>query len=34
MSESEKPSFCTATKPTSPEVTREQAMDAVRTLLR
>ena len=34
MSETEKPSFCTATKPTSPEVTREQAMDAVRTLLR
>ncbi|MGH8213350.1 MAG: GTP cyclohydrolase I, partial [Rhodanobacteraceae bacterium] len=34
MSETPKPSLCTATKPTSPEVTREQAMDAVRTLLR
>ncbi|HEY3520293.1 MAG TPA: GTP cyclohydrolase I FolE [Rhodanobacteraceae bacterium] len=35
MSETPKPpSLCTATKPTSPEVTREQAMGAVRTLLR
>jgi len=34
MSETSKPSLCTATRPTSPEVTREQAMDAVRTLLR
>ncbi|HJU08895.1 MAG TPA: GTP cyclohydrolase I FolE [Rhodanobacteraceae bacterium] len=35
MSEIPKPpSLCTATRPTSPEVTREQAMDAVRTLLR
>src|SRR5579885_1826940 len=35
MSEFPKPpSLCTATKPTSPEVTREQAMAAVRTLLR
>jgi GTP cyclohydrolase I len=34
MSETPKPSLCTATRPTSPEVTREQAMDAVRTLLR
>ncbi|HET6632493.1 MAG TPA: GTP cyclohydrolase I FolE [Rhodanobacteraceae bacterium] len=28
------PSLCAASKPTSPAVTREQAMDAVRTLLR
>ncbi len=35
MSEIPKPlSPCTASRPTSPEVTREQAMDAVRTLLR
>lgn len=34
MTDQPKPSFCPATKPTSPEVTREQAMDAVRTLLR
>jgi GTP cyclohydrolase I len=34
MAETPKPSFCTLTKPTSPEVTREQAMEAVRTLLR
>ncbi|MDE2498481.1 MAG: GTP cyclohydrolase I FolE, partial [Xanthomonadaceae bacterium] len=34
MSESGKPSLCAASRPTSPEVTREQAMDAVRTLLR
>ena len=34
MSESRKPSLCAASRPTSPEVTREQAMDAVRTLLR
>ena len=34
MSESGKPSLCAADQPTSPEVTREQAMDAVRTLLR
>jgi GTP cyclohydrolase IA len=29
-----KSSLCATTRPTSPEVTREQAMDAVRTLLR
>ncbi|MGH8233337.1 MAG: GTP cyclohydrolase I FolE [Rhodanobacteraceae bacterium] len=34
MSESGKPSLCAAAKPTSPPVTRDQAMDAVRTLLR
>ena len=34
MSESRKPSLCAASRPTSPEVTREQALDAVRTLLR
>jgi GTP cyclohydrolase I len=34
MSESGKPSLCAATRPTSPAVTREQALDAVRTLLR
>ena len=34
MAETPKPSFCSLTQPTSPEVTREQAMDAVRTLLR
>ncbi len=34
MSESGKPSLCASQRPTSPEVTREQAMDAVRTLLR
>ncbi|HEU4857605.1 MAG TPA: GTP cyclohydrolase I FolE [Rhodanobacteraceae bacterium] len=34
MTEPRKPSLCAAAKPTSPEVTREQAMDAVRTLLR
>ena len=34
MTDSSKPSLCTATQPTSPEVTREQALDAVRTLLR
>jgi GTP cyclohydrolase I len=34
MSDSAKPSLCAADQPTSPEVTREQAMDAVRTLLR
>ena len=34
MSETPKPSLCTASQPTSPEVTREQALDAVRTLLR
>ena len=34
MSESRKSSLCAAARPTSPEVTREQAMDAVRTLLR
>lgn len=34
MSEPDKPSVCTAAKPTSPAVTRDQALDAVRTLLR
>ncbi|MBS0439700.1 MAG: GTP cyclohydrolase I FolE [Proteobacteria bacterium] len=34
MSPSGKPSLCAASKPTSPAVTREQALDAVRTLLR
>ena len=34
MSEAPKPSLCTLAKPTSPPVSREQAMDAVRTLLR
>ncbi|HWG10106.1 MAG TPA: GTP cyclohydrolase I FolE [Rhodanobacteraceae bacterium] len=34
MTDSSKPSLCSATRPTSPEVTREQALDAVRTLLR
>ena len=34
MSESRKHSLCAAAKPTSPAVTREQALDAVRTLLR
>lgn len=34
MSDSATPSLCAASKPTSPEVTREQALDAVRTLLR
>ncbi|MBU6198114.1 MAG: GTP cyclohydrolase I FolE [Xanthomonadaceae bacterium] len=34
MSESGKPSLCAAAPPTSPAVTREQALDAVRTLLR
>lgn len=34
MSDQPKPSFCTATKPTSPPVSREQAEGAVRTLLR
>ena len=34
MSESRNPSLCAASRPTSPEVTREQALDAVRTLLR
>jgi GTP cyclohydrolase I len=34
MTEPVTPSFCTFTRPTSPEVTREQALDAVRTLLR
>ncbi|HST28698.1 MAG TPA: GTP cyclohydrolase I FolE [Rudaea sp.] len=34
MTESGKPSLCAAAKPTSPAVTREQALDAVRTLLR
>ncbi|MGH8184627.1 MAG: GTP cyclohydrolase I, partial [Rhodanobacteraceae bacterium] len=34
MSDSGKPSMCAATQPTSPPVTREQAMDAVRILLR
>jgi GTP cyclohydrolase I len=34
MTEPRKPSQCAAARPTSPEVTREQAMDAVRTLLR
>lgn len=34
MSEPTHPSMCAAAKPRSPPVTREQAMDAVRTLLR
>ena len=34
MSQFGKPSMCAATAPTSPAVTREQALDAVRTLLR
>ncbi|HEX7129218.1 MAG TPA: GTP cyclohydrolase I FolE [Rhodanobacteraceae bacterium] len=34
MTEPVKPSLCTLTRPTSPEVTREQALEAVRTLLR
>ncbi|HMM58043.1 MAG: GTP cyclohydrolase I FolE [Xanthomonadales bacterium PRO7] len=34
MSQSGKPSLCAASKPTSPAVTREQALEAVRTLLR
>ncbi|MBS0524364.1 MAG: GTP cyclohydrolase I, partial [Proteobacteria bacterium] len=34
MSPSGKSSLCAASKPTSPAVTREQALDAVRTLLR
>ena len=34
MTEPRKPSLCAAARPTTPEVTREQAMDAVRTLLR
>jgi GTP cyclohydrolase I len=34
MTESGKPSLCAASKPTSPAVTREQALEAVRTLLR
>lgn len=34
MSKSGKPSLCAATRPTSPAVSREQALDAVRTLLR
>jgi GTP cyclohydrolase I len=34
MTQSGKPSLCAAAKPTSPAVTREQALDAVRTLLR
>lgn len=34
MTESGKPSLCAAAKPTSPAVTREQALAAVRTLLR
>ncbi len=34
MSPSGKSSLCAAAKPTSPAVTREQALDAVRTLLR
>ena len=34
MTESGKPSLCAAAAPTSPAVTREQALDAVRTLLR
>src|SRR5690242_17725764 len=34
MSEPRKSSLCAAARPSSPEVTREQAMDAVRTLLR
>ena len=34
MTKSGKPSLCAAAAPTSPAVTREQALDAVRTLLR
>jgi len=34
MTKSGKPSLCAAAEPTSPAVTREQALDAVRTLLR
>ena len=34
MTQSGKPSLCAAAPPTSPAVTREQALDAVRTLLR
>ena len=34
MTRSGKPSLCAAAAPTSPAVTREQALDAVRTLLR
>ena len=34
MSDARKPSLCAATKPSSPPVSREQALDAVRTLLR
>lgn len=34
MSQFGKPSLCAASKPTSPAVTREQALEAVRTLLR
>jgi GTP cyclohydrolase I len=34
MTEPRKPSQCAAARPTTPEVTRDQAMDAVRTLLR
>jgi GTP cyclohydrolase I len=34
MTESGKPSLCAASQPTSPAVTREQALEAVRTLLR
>ncbi|HET9834994.1 MAG TPA: GTP cyclohydrolase I FolE [Rhodanobacteraceae bacterium] len=34
MTEPVKPSLCTLTRPSSPEVTREQALEAVRTLLR
>jgi GTP cyclohydrolase I len=34
MTEPVKPSLCTLTRPTSPEVSREQALEAVRTLLR
>lgn len=34
MTDQPKPSFCTATKPTSPPVSRDEAMAAVRTLLR
>src|SRR5690242_21692080 len=34
MAETPKSSLCTLARPTSPEVRREQALDAVRTLLR
>src|SRR5690348_7429431 len=34
MTEPVKPSLCTLTRPTSPEVSRDQALEAVRTLLR